>query len=365
MGQWEITKAATCTEDGSKHRKCEACGHEETEVITTPGHQYESVVTHPTATEQGYTTHTCSGCGDSYVDSYVDPVDLPAADVAVARMILGNELAMQFAFPKADVVEGVDYVVSVTKTYADGKEDKTILVPQSEWKTSGSYYYVSFNGIAAKEMGDAIKVQIQTAGGTAVGEVYTDSVRDYAIRQLRKTTDAKTRTLYVDMLNYGAAAQTYFGYDAENLVTKDLTKTEKGYGTKSVKLENNLVKGPGYGASQLNLASSIQLRVKFNGIDSSMYAIVKFTNHNGRVVESRVEGTEFMSGTVVVVDEVVAADFKQDVTITVYDANGNEVANAVESVASYLARQLEKPNALAIYDAVAKYCAAAYGYLHK
>ena len=34
-------------------------------------HEYNSVVTEPTCTEKGYTTHTCS-CGDSYVDAYVD-----------------------------------------------------------------------------------------------------------------------------------------------------------------------------------------------------------------------------------------------------------------------------------------------------
>lgn len=35
-------------------------------------HNYVSSVTAPTCTEQGYTTHTCTLCGDSYVDSYVD-----------------------------------------------------------------------------------------------------------------------------------------------------------------------------------------------------------------------------------------------------------------------------------------------------
>ena len=34
-------------------------------------HQYVDVVTAPTCTEQGYTTHTCSICGDTYVDTYV------------------------------------------------------------------------------------------------------------------------------------------------------------------------------------------------------------------------------------------------------------------------------------------------------
>ena len=34
-------------------------------------HSYTAVVTPPTCTEKGYTTHTCA-CGDSYVDTYVD-----------------------------------------------------------------------------------------------------------------------------------------------------------------------------------------------------------------------------------------------------------------------------------------------------
>ena len=331
-------------------------------------HEYEAVVTAPTYTEHGYTTHICE-CGESYVDTYTEPLALPAANIELARMILGNELAMQFAFKAAPIVDGIDYVVSITKSYAN-REDVVVTVPQRQWKTQNvggqPYYIVSFNGIAAKEMGDSIRVQVKTADGTPVGDIYTNSVSNYAVTQLRKTTDAKTRALYVDMLNYGAAAQSYFGYDAENLVTAELTETEKGYGTQEVKLENNLVKGPGYVASQLDLGSSILLRVKFNGIDSSMYAVVSFTSHTGTQKTVTIPGSEFISGgTVVVIDDVVAADYNQDVTITVYDASGREVASAVESVASYLSRQIDKGNAPVIYDAVAKYCASAYSYLHK
>ena len=36
-------------------------------------HSYKDVVTAPTCTEKGHTTHTCS-CGDSYVDTYTDPL---------------------------------------------------------------------------------------------------------------------------------------------------------------------------------------------------------------------------------------------------------------------------------------------------
>lgn len=38
-------------------------------------HNYNAVVTPPTCTEQGYTTHTCSSCGDSYIDNYTTKTD--------------------------------------------------------------------------------------------------------------------------------------------------------------------------------------------------------------------------------------------------------------------------------------------------
>lgn len=34
-------------------------------------HSYGTEVFAPTCTEQGYTLHTCTGCGDSYKDTYV------------------------------------------------------------------------------------------------------------------------------------------------------------------------------------------------------------------------------------------------------------------------------------------------------
>ena len=48
---------------------CTRCGQKEGE--TPHKHSYKDIVTAPTCTEKGYTTHTCA-CGDSYVDTYVD-----------------------------------------------------------------------------------------------------------------------------------------------------------------------------------------------------------------------------------------------------------------------------------------------------
>ncbi len=109
--EWTVTKAATCTASGTQMRECEVCGEVENDVIPVLGHDlvhhngqaptctqkgweeydtcsrcdyttyaeidalghdYQSVVTTPTCTEQGYTTHTCSRCLDTYVDTYVE-----------------------------------------------------------------------------------------------------------------------------------------------------------------------------------------------------------------------------------------------------------------------------------------------------
>ena len=110
-GDWETVQAATCTEDGVEVRTC-ACGEKETralaakghtewilpskpatctetgltegrfcsvcgeaiqkqEVIPMTSHTLLDVVTPPTSTQDGYTTHTCSVCGYSYRDSSV------------------------------------------------------------------------------------------------------------------------------------------------------------------------------------------------------------------------------------------------------------------------------------------------------
>lgn len=67
----------TCTADGCTYGEvCADCGEVlvVSETIEAEGHDHEAVITAPTCTERGYTTHTCH-CGDSYVDSYTDTLD--------------------------------------------------------------------------------------------------------------------------------------------------------------------------------------------------------------------------------------------------------------------------------------------------
>ena len=70
----ENEKDATCTEAGSYDNVvyCTVCSAElsrETITVDATDHDYQAVVTAPTCTTDGYTTHTCSKCKDSYVDT--------------------------------------------------------------------------------------------------------------------------------------------------------------------------------------------------------------------------------------------------------------------------------------------------------
>ena len=71
----ENRSEASCTEDGGFDSViyCEVCGEElsrERTVIAAAGHDYTARVMAATCTARGYTTHTCSRCGNSYVDAY-------------------------------------------------------------------------------------------------------------------------------------------------------------------------------------------------------------------------------------------------------------------------------------------------------
>ncbi len=68
-------KPATERVEGARVYTCIVCHIQKKETIPCfeHVHRYPVVVTAPTCTEKGYTTHTCS-CGDSYVDTYRDAV---------------------------------------------------------------------------------------------------------------------------------------------------------------------------------------------------------------------------------------------------------------------------------------------------
>ena len=128
--------AATCTEAGNTaYYVCTDCGKcftdadGETEitvddtVIAALGHDYVATVTPPTETQQGYTTHVCSRCGDTYVDSYVPALgsdytvhfSVPAGVTAPADMVSNTNTGI--TLPTVEGPEGYTFLGWVTEDY--------------------------------------------------------------------------------------------------------------------------------------------------------------------------------------------------------------------------------------------------------
>ena len=152
-------KAATCTEAGwEAYDTCSRCDYTTYKEIPATGHSYTSVVTDPTCTEQGYTTHTCSRCDDSYVDSYVEALGHDLGEWAETEAATCTEKGAEkrvcsrcdmFETREIDALghtEVVDAAVPATCTEAGKTEGKhcsvcnTVLVVQEEISALGHKY---------------------------------------------------------------------------------------------------------------------------------------------------------------------------------------------------------------------------------
>lgn len=98
FSDWIVAKEATCTETGSRGRKCIDCGYVEVEEIPSLGGHKEIVVRErkePTCTEAGYTQLTkCSVCGKKLADSE----EIPA---------LGHSIVTDSAVEPTETADGL------------------------------------------------------------------------------------------------------------------------------------------------------------------------------------------------------------------------------------------------------------------
>lgn len=72
FGEWVIVKESTCLEKGSKQHSCITCNVQETEETELSGHAYRDEITTPSCTQEGFTTHICTVCEHTFVDTYTE-----------------------------------------------------------------------------------------------------------------------------------------------------------------------------------------------------------------------------------------------------------------------------------------------------
>jgi hypothetical protein len=86
------------------------------------------------------------------------------------------------------------------------------------------------------------------------------------------------------------------------------------------------------------LESRIQVQIAFSGLTEDMYAIYTYTNNYGQSRSVRVEGKDFLiiggKPAGVELSELVYADARTAVQITVYNADGTVHGTATDSIES-------------------------------
>ena len=182
---------------------------------------------HPDADNDG----KCDDCGQ-----YIDGI---GAKLAGYSLSLTGNIGVNFymelsddivkddsAYMKFTLPNGTTSKVYVSGTHEDGSTATTDTTVKN-----GVTYYVFTCEVAAKEMTSDIKAQMIGNNGEKTGKVYTYTVKEYADYILShmsaEESDISKATIQLvkGMLNYGGAAQKYFGYKTDKLASDGLTLT--------------------------------------------------------------------------------------------------------------------------------------------
>ena len=256
-----------------------AIGYEDIDVMIPPvecKHNYTAEVTAPTCTTGGYTTYTCSACGDSYVADEVAALDHSWTDAtctapktctlcgategetlghaAVTYSFVNNThtftctVCGEVAFTQAAAssaerfgLKGAspvlsDDIVMVYETFIPaGFENaymvfqfngETTVVTESEYVAATGRTCFRFPGLNPQKMGDNIHATLYaTVDGYEVSIVNASySMVQYCDRQLKNSAiSAELRTALSDLLIYGEMNQIYEGYKTDALCTSLLS----------------------------------------------------------------------------------------------------------------------------------------------
>ncbi len=399
--------------DCENDQACTVCGHIIKEAI---GHDYSSVVTEPTCTEQGFTTHTCNNCGDQYIDSYVDAkghtsgewiedsIATPDSDgyrhkdcticgvvlqeehssieklaIKGASLTLESNLVINYKVDKA-LFESVGYTNPYIVFVFNGVETTV-----TDYRIVGDRYVFDFVNINPHLMNDNVYA---TLYATYNGKVYSSPKRQYSVAAYCYNTLNKynatdyvgeeydeLRTLLVDLLNYGAASQQYMNYKTNNFVNSKLTDVQKSWATAEdpalnddLNTEYETIYEPtvSWLGAGLNLQNSVGMRFKFSA-ESIENLSVRFTNANGEyyiVTSDKFELVE--DGVYYVYFEQYCASQMSEIVYAVVLENDYAVSNTISySIESYAyAKQDHQDTNLAdLVKAMMKYGNSAKAYV--
>ena len=263
------------------------------------------------------------------------------------------------------------------------------VITEYTYDTEKGMYRFMFRGINATEMGSTLKTTLKTEIGN---QTYASSEKQFSIKQYAKqlleskmgSTDKIDKllcTLLVDMLNYGSAAQNYFGFHTGSLANSDLTSAQKALASEPMtSLTSSHSETPISGAEitfkgiALECDSTIDL-VTYVDIpqapEKSVYAEISYDSFDGYPIVQRVYASDFVYDTYyklyrVEFTGVSALYFRTPMTLVFRDGDRQISSTMTYSYETYIREILNSSQATQPMKTVAtnlmNYCNSAINY---
>jgi len=399
-GTTEIKNAAeaTCTEAGyTGDTYCALCFTllESGTAIDALGHSYSY-------TNNGDNhTATCANCSDSITEdhTYVDGTCACGATEVVApkpdanlvftmNISAGAEMTVTYSIMGVAVNSYADFYLEVKKDVAGGDPITTVygisgdrepMVAKVNPSTGvAMMYQVTYKGINAKEMGDNFSTTLYAVaedGTVYCGATSVKSIKSYLLEKAdAEASIPELKTMAIDMLKYGAAAQVRLGYNTENLVTADLTEEQLSYATQEIPEAVNYAATSGTGAAvntNITVTSRVQLNLSCIYTTATDPNAVKcvITDSEGKVLAEIAATNKAGIMFSAIYEDVGAKQMRDVINATFYEGETAISQTVSWSVESYVAQvraktnvaedELNMVNAMLTYgDAVAAYMEA-------
>ncbi len=331
-----------------------------------------------------YVDGVCSSCGaEEPKEEIIDEPNLKFnMDISA-----GAEMVVNYNFMASVVNSYSDFYLEIKKNVADGDpiittygiSDEHIRIGQIPAVGTALMYNAAYTGINAKEMGDTFETTlyaVNAEGKLCRGETVVRSIKDYLIGKLEDPNSIpELKTMAVDMLKYGAAAQVRFEYDLDNLVTNALTAEQLALATAGTPeaVDYQTITGTGGSVTpSIMVSSKVELSLSCIAMGVADPASVKcvIKDADGKVLAEVAASCMANVMFSAKYANVGAREMRKVISATFVDGNGNAISQTLNwSIESYVAQvraradateaEIAVVNAMLVYgDSVAAYLTA-------